>query len=97
MLVGPALTAVAFPVPLMVATAVLEDDHIDWPVTLRCVPLLKIAVAVNCRRWPIGRDGLIGVTTIWLSAGEVTVMLVDPATPAVVAVTMVVPCATAVS
>lgn len=66
----PGDTAVARPVLLMVATAVLLEFHVTEFVMLLVVPFENVAVAVNC--WvrfatPALRVAFAGVTAIELS------------------------------
>jgi hypothetical protein len=48
MVAVPAATPVASPAELIVATAVFEDVHATPEVSAPVVPLLKVALAVNC-------------------------------------------------
>src|SRR5271165_1277998 len=68
-LVVPAATAVASPLELIVAEAVVADDHATEFVRF-CVELsLKVPVAENCCVLPTTIDGFTGVTAIDTSVG----------------------------
>ncbi len=67
----PSLRPNASPVPLIVATLVLEEDHVTLNV-MSCVLLsLYLPVAVNCCEAPLAMDGLVGVTIMVCSVGAV--------------------------
>ena len=59
----PGATAVASPVPLIVAVAVVPELQVTVPSTC-VVPLLKWPVAVNCCVAPFEMLGFVGVTTM---------------------------------
>src|SRR6202022_2685257 len=89
----PALTVVAKPVALIVATLVVADAHTALPST--CVVLsLNVPVAVNCCVVPLAIDGFAGVTAIDRNVAAVTVNWGEPLFPPDVAVIVVVPGAT---
>ena len=64
MVVLPALTAVARPVLLIVATLVLEDVHATWLVRFCVLPLEYVPVAVNDCVVPVEIVGVAGVTAM---------------------------------
>jgi hypothetical protein len=81
----PAFTAVARPAALIVATVVVPDAHVTLPVR-SCVELsLNVPVAVNCCVPATMMVGVAGVTAIDESVAAVTVNVVDPTTPPLVA------------
>ena len=94
----PAETAVARPLALIVATAVLDEDQLTWLVRF-CVLLSEyVPVAVNGWEAPTRITGFEGVTAIEVSAGDaVTVSVVPLVTPARAAEIIVVPAETAVA
>jgi hypothetical protein len=60
--VVPAFAALARPVLLMVATAVLEEVHVTPELMSETVPSLKKPVAANCSDpWATVMDGFCGV------------------------------------
>ena len=61
------------------------------------LPFVYTPVAVNCCVRPSGSDGETGVTSIDMSAGPLTVNVVDPLMLPAVAVIVVLPCATEVA
>ena len=67
---------------MIVATAVVADAHVTWPVRFCVVLSLNVPVAVNCCVIPFAIDGLAGVTAIDCSAAAVTVSTVEPVTAA---------------
>jgi len=69
----PALMAVARPLPLTVATAVLDELQMTCVVISLLVPSEYVPVAVNCLVTPPGMLGLVGVTAI-----EKSVAVGDP-------------------
>ena len=60
----PAVTPVASPAELMVATAVLEDDHVAVLVKSFVVLSLNDPVAVNCCVVPVWIEEPLGLTEI---------------------------------
>jgi hypothetical protein len=94
----PALTAVARPAVLIVATPVVPDVHVALLST--CVELsLNVPVAVNGCVAPLRIDGVAGVTAIDTSVAvdEVTVSCVEPLMVPLLAVIVDVPAPTAVA
>src|SRR6266849_6248731 len=92
----PAATAVTRPVPLTVATA----GSALVQVTTRSVsgfPAPSRAVAVSCPVWPTVSPRLGGVTLTGATGTGVTVIVAEPLWPSLVAVTVAVPAATAVT
>ena len=69
MVTGPAPTAVARPVLLIVAQVVSDDAQVTWLVKFSVDPLDNVPVAVNCSVSPTGRLVLAGVTAIDWSVG----------------------------
>ncbi len=63
--------------PLMVATAVSEEDHLASVDMFSVLPSLKLPVAVNCRVPPTAMVGPVGVTTMETRVASVTVKLVE--------------------
>ena len=97
MVVVPAVRAVARPLLLTVATAVLDELQVTEIFTSWVVPSEKVPVAVNCWVAPPGTLGLAGVTAMEDRVAEVTVRVVLPATVPEVAVMVVVPAEAAVA
>jgi hypothetical protein len=64
----PCATAVASPVPVIVATDVVPDDHVT-DTFVAVLPSLFTPLAVNCCVWPTVSVGLAGLTVIELSVG----------------------------
>ncbi len=52
-----------------VATAVLDDCQVDWPVTFCVVPFERFAVPVNCAVNP--KSGAVPVTVTEVTVGAV--------------------------
>ena len=73
MVVVPALTAVARPLLLIVATLVLEDVHATWLVRFWVMPLEYVPVAVNDCVVPVEIVGVAGVTTMDVGGEEVNI------------------------
>ena len=67
MVVVPALTAVARPLLLTVATVALDELQVATAVISRLVPSENMAAAENCVVAPSGMLGLEGVTNIKIS------------------------------
>ena len=61
---GPALTAVAPPAALTVATAGLEVPQATWSVRFCEAPVVRVPVAVNCWVVPTMLTALAGVTVM---------------------------------
>jgi hypothetical protein len=93
----PVATAVAKPVALIVATAVVAEAHVAVLVRFCVLPSLKVPVAVNCCVRPFATEGLAGVTAIDCSVAAVTVITVEPVLPDCVALIEEVPVAAAVA
>ena len=78
----PTPAPVANPVPLIVATAVLDEPQLTELVRFCVLPSLYVPVAVNCCVVPLAIEGFAGVTAIdtndalpawyicWISAAE---------------------------
>jgi hypothetical protein len=65
--------------PLMiVATEVLEEAHVTLAVRVFVLLSLYVPVAANCCVPPVTIVGFTGVTLIDISAGVVTVNMVEP-------------------
>jgi hypothetical protein len=60
----PFPTAVAKPVPLIVATEAFEELYVAVLVRFWVLPSLYVPVAMNCCAAPFGIDGFAGVTAI---------------------------------
>ena len=60
----PGFTPAARPVPEIVATDVVPDDHVTDPVMSGVVPSEYVPVALNCFDWDVAMLGLTGVTAI---------------------------------
>src|SRR5262249_61788778 len=73
MLVLPTSTAVARPVPLMVATPVMEEAQVTWVVRSWVEVSEKVPVAVSCWVVPLAMEGLVGVTAMDCSVAGFTV------------------------
>ena len=95
MVVFPGATGVATPIEPaaleMVATAVLEDDHVTWVVRSWVVPSVKLPVALNASVSGTGRLGVAGVTEIDCRVAAVTVSIVPPVFPESAAEMLLVP------
>ncbi len=91
MIVVPAARAVASPLLLIVATAVLIEIQLTELVISWIVPSEKVPVAVNCRADPPGILGLAGVAVMRDRLADVTVRVVPPETSPKVAVMTAVP------
>jgi hypothetical protein len=76
--VAPEAFAVASPEELMDATAELATVHVAEELTLAVVPLVYVAVAVNCCVAPMAKLAALGVTAMDLMelAPEETVRLI---------------------
>lgn len=77
MIVVPRPTPEATPEELMVATPVSDEFHVTELVTFCVLPLVNVPVAVNCCVFPSETDGSAGVTDKEISAGAVTVKVVE--------------------
>jgi hypothetical protein len=93
----PELTPVARPALLMATTGVLLEDQVAVEVMLAVVPLLYVAVAVNCWLEPAVRLEMLGVMAIEVGVAAVTVSAAVPLSPLMEAVMVVVPAATPVA
>lgn len=91
--VEPAPTAVARPDALMVATVVLDEDHVMPVVSGAVVPLLYVAVTLNCWVAPAVAvaDGGVTAMAVTVAAAAVTVSVFVPLTPLIAAVTVALP------
>ena len=95
--VCPAPTVVACPEPLMLATGDEDELHVT-PLLKSCVdPSEYVAVAVNCWLMPMASVKSTGVMEIEEIVGAVTVKVVDPVIPPMLAETLLEPGATAVT
>jgi hypothetical protein len=74
----PTPAPVARPAALIVAVAVVPDDHVTVLVRFCVVPSLNVPVAVNCCVAPLAIDGFAGVTAIDCNVAAVTVSKVEP-------------------
>jgi hypothetical protein len=93
----PAFTPVARPVGLIV-TSVASDELQVTEFVRFCVEVsLNVPVAVNCCVFPAGIEGFAGVTAIDTSVAFVTVSVVDPTTPPLVALIEELPAFSAVA
>jgi hypothetical protein len=93
----PAVTPVAKPPAVTVATPVVCEVHVTELVKF-CVELSEnVPVAVNCSVLPFTIDGFAGVTAIDTSVAEVTVSTVDPLTLPEIAMIVLDPAAFAVA
>jgi hypothetical protein len=87
----PAFSADARPALLIVPVALVPEAHVTLPVRF-CVELsLYVPVAVNCSVFPATTDGLTGVTAMDTSVAAVTVSVVLPTIPPLVAEIELVP------
>ena len=93
----PVPTAVARPAVVIVATDVVAEAQLTWPVRSCVVLSLYVPVAVNCWVSPLAMLGLAGVTVIDWSAAVVTVSTVEPLMEPSVAEIVEVPVPTAVA
>jgi hypothetical protein len=64
MLAVPVATAVARPLPLMVATDVFDEPQETWAVISWFVPSEFVPIAINCWVAPAGMLGVAGVTVM---------------------------------
>jgi hypothetical protein len=90
-LLAPAATPVAKPLPEMVATVPFEEVQVTLFVRFCVLALLYVPVAMNCCVAPLVIDGFTGVTAIEFSVGGVTVSVVEPLIVPSVAPILVVP------
>ena len=97
MVVVPTATAVARPLLLTVATAVLEELQVTRAVISWLVQSEYVPVAANCWMAPTVMLGLTKVTDIEDRVGDVTVRVVPPEMLPEVAVMVAAPAATAVA
>jgi hypothetical protein len=68
----PAFTPVALPVLLTVAMVASDDDHVAVDEMSCVVPLLKVAVALNCWFAPMATVAVAGVTAMLVMVGAST-------------------------
>ena len=66
----PPATPVARPVELIVATPLLEDDHVTWLEMFWVELSLNVPVATNCCVEPEAIAGFAGVTVIEFNVAE---------------------------
>ncbi len=92
MLVVPAVSAVANPVPLILATGVLPDVQVSAP-NVAAVPSVNVPLAENCCVVPTYALADKGVMESDANAGAVTVKVVLAVTPFSDAVMVELPCA----
>ncbi len=97
MLVEPAATPVASPVPFIVATAALAAVQLTVELTFAVVPSLYFDVAVNCCVMPAEILPLDGATVIAANVFAATVSVALPLTTPNAAVTVELPDATPVA
>ena len=97
MVVVPAATAVASPLVVTVAVAMLDEVQAAWEVTFEVVPSENVAVAANCWVAPILMLGLVGVMAMEEMALEVTVRVTLAEVPPKFAVMVAVPAASPVA
>lgn len=97
MVAGPTATAVARPLPLIVATDVFDELQVTCTVISSVVPSEYVPMAVNCWLTPTGRLGATGVTAREDKVAAVTVRVVLPEMPPWVAVMVAAPTVTAVA
>jgi hypothetical protein len=50
---SPSLTTVTLPLPLTVAIAAFDDDHVARAVTSWALRFANLAIAINCAVWPM--------------------------------------------
>jgi hypothetical protein len=92
-----AVTAVARPLLLTVATDVLDEVQTTCVVISRLTPSEYVPEAVNCWVTPAGMLGLAGVTDMEMRVAAVTVRVVFPEIVPRVAVILGIPAAAAVA
>src|SRR5207247_787421 len=93
---GPAATAVTSPLPVTVAIAVFELDHVTTRPASG-VPLASFGVAVSWAVCPAVTLAVAGLTVTDATGTVVTVRAADPLWPSLVAVIVAGPAATAVT
>ena len=93
----PGANVEANPPALIVAVAVVPETHVTEAVRFCVLLSLYVPIAVNCCVRPLAIDGLAGVTAIDCNVAAVTVSTVEPTTDPDVALTVLVPTATAVA
>ena len=81
----------------MLATEVVPDVQFTAVVRFWVVLSENVPVTLNCSVLPISMNGSAGVTASDLSTAEPTVSTVEPVTPSIVALIVVVPCPTPVA
>jgi hypothetical protein len=93
----PAVTPVASPPAVIVATEVVAEAHVTLLVRF-CVELsVNVPVAVNCSVAPLATDGLAGVTAMEANVADPTVSTVEPVMLPLFAEIVEVPVATPVA
>lgn len=99
MVTAPAAIAVARPEPFTVATAVFDELQLMPEVGVAVVPLLYVAVAVNCCVVPTVTETVAGEreSAVMVTDAAFTVRSVDPLTPLSEAATVAEPAATPVA
>jgi hypothetical protein len=97
MVVVPAVTAVARPPLLTVATSVFEELQVTCVVMSWLVPSEYLPKAASCRVFPAGILGLAGITDMEVRIAGVTVRIVFPEMVPKVAIMVAVPTATPVA
>ena len=93
----PAATAVTSPALFTVATEGVSESHVACVVTFCVVLSVKVAVAVICSVWCCTSVWLVAVTATEVTVAAVTMTVVFPETPMLVAVMIVLPSATDVA
>jgi hypothetical protein len=82
----------------LIFTTVVSDELQVTVLVIFCVELsLNVPVAVNCCVFPAATDGFAGVTAIDTRVAFVTVSVVDPTTPPLVALIVELPAFTPVA
>jgi hypothetical protein len=94
MVVEPSEAETATPAELIAATVVLDEFHVTSDVISWVTVFDNVAVAENCCMAPAAMVGFAGVTAMAATVAEVSV--VEPETPAKVALMVLEPTATAV-
>jgi hypothetical protein len=89
--VVPAFTVEARPLPLIVATDFWEEDHVTNDVRLLVLPSLRCPVAVNWTVFLTTTLGAVGDTVIEVTLAFLTVSEAVPLMPLTVALTVTTP------
>ena len=87
----PTPRPVTWPNGSTIANASFEEVQLTVFVRSSVVPSERFPVAVSCTLKPLAVEGSGGVITIELRIADVTVTVVDPETPALLAVMVAVP------